>query len=93
MNVVAVGKPQSGKVREVLKSLPGAFKSVSGKAADKFKSLSKADLALYGVIAAFIGSVIGCLFSKSFKKWLAALYIVCGVGSAYLLYRKFVKDE
>lgn len=93
MNVVAVGKPQSGKVREVIKSLPVAFKSISGKAADKFKNLSKADLALYGAVAAFIGSIIGCVFSKSFKKWLAAASVVCGIGSAYLLYKKFVKDE
>lgn len=93
MNVVGVGKPQNGKVKEVFRSLPVAFRSFSGKAAQKFKTLSKADIALYGALAACVGGIIGCIFSKSFKKWLAAVSVVCGLGSLYLLYKKFIQED
>ena len=93
MNVVGVGKPQNGKMKEMLKSLPVTFKAFSGKAVEKFKNLSNVDIALYGAIAACVGGIIGCVFSKSFKKWLASISVLCGIGSIYLLYKKFIQED
>ncbi|MBQ4526937.1 MAG: hypothetical protein II998_02580 [Clostridia bacterium] len=89
----ALDKIKSLNVKETIKSIPGEVKVYSDIAVDKIKNMSKTDVAIFGAITACIGSIVGCIFSKSFKKILALLSVACGLGSAYLIYKKLLKDE
>lgn len=67
-------------------------KKYTDRAIKTIRAMSKIDTYILGAVCACAGAIIGCVLSKSIKKILVILAMVCGLGSAYLLYKKYFKD-
>ena len=82
----------SDLIKDNLTTLLSEIKKYSDYALKTVKTISKIDTVIIGAVCASAGAIIGTVFSKSFKKILILLSAICGLGSAYLIYKKYFKD-
>lgn len=82
----------NARVKENLTCALAEIKKYTDRAIAAVKAVSRIDTMVIGAVCASAGAILGCIFSKSCKKLLAVLAMICGFGSAYLIYKKYFKD-
>lgn len=80
------------EIKAKIISAANELKKYADKGFKKVKKINDIELIVTTAVAASFGALISALFSKTFKKLIAFLALICSIGTLYLVYKKLFEE-